>query len=128
MKVLSMSSKPHDVNVALARCDLERVVSDYLRGGADPARLLGELLEMCMNLRELAEDIANGRRPYDAERADWRNFGLMSSLPDRSLTGSSREFAGMNVRWLRPVAGLSRSPGGHHVERKPDTDKGLSHD
>ena len=126
--VWSMGNHHHDVNVALARCDLERVLRDHLRAGADPGRLLGELLEMCVNLRALAEDPGVPRG----------SAGLVvSELPGSQVSQSPGggqgdldrpTYAGMKVRRLRPVAGISRSPGRDHVERKPDPDERLPYD
>ncbi len=123
-----MGSHLHDVNIALARCDLERVVGDHLRSGADPGQLLGELLEMCMNLRKLAQDMAEARRQEAPAGIDWRNAGIGQTDPDGVFPGGGTEFAGMNVRWLRPMTGLRSSSGGHHVERKSDADESLAND
>jgi hypothetical protein len=123
-----MGSNLREVNIALARCDLERVVGDHLRNGADPGRLLGELLEMCMNLRELSAELAGGGRPgglhvVECLRPD---TAQMDDAPPTS--DDSPDFVGMKVSWLRPPGGLSGSPRGHHVEREPDADQGLADD
>lgn len=123
-----MRNNLHNVNIALARCDLERVLGEHLRGGADPGRLLGELLEMCVNLRGLAEAVASDRNP-DAEVSGRDRLGIIREV----IVGQSRvlgqpEFTGTKVRWLQPMAGLLELPRSHHVEREADADEGLAHD
>lgn len=124
-----MSHTPRDVNIALARCDLERVLGDHLRGGADPARLLGELLEMCVNLRELADAAASGRRPDGTGVRDRGSLALTREVVMREsrVTGHP-EFTGIKVRLLRPMAGLLKLAREHHVEREADADESLAHD
>ncbi len=122
-----MGSNPVEVNAVLARCDLERVVREHLRGGVDPGRLLGELLEMCISLRQLLQDGAVGGeslRPSGDAQRDAKAAPALTK-PGRQ---ADRNHAGMNVRWLRPVAEIRPSSRGHHVECKTDADESLPHD
>lgn len=123
-----MSGKLHDVNIALARCDLVRVLAKHLRAGADPGRLLGELLEMCVNLRELAEPVASRRKPDPGVSDRGRLAVTWEEVVGESRVMGHPEFTGTKVRWLRPVAGLLALPRGHHVQREADADEGLAHD
>jgi len=124
-----MSHTLRDVNIALARCDLERVLGEHLRGGADPGRLLGELLEMCVNLRELADAAASGRTPAGTGVPDRGSLALIREV----VAGESRvaghpDFTGIRVRLLKPMAGLLKLAREHHVEREADADESLAHD
>lgn len=84
------------IQTALARCDLERVISQYLRDGVPVESMTAELLDICVNLRELAnKEILqpSGTRVAEAlENAESHRLGprLCSD-------------AGMKVRSLKPV-------------------------
>ena len=84
------------VQTALARCDLERVISQYLRDGVPIESMTAELLDICVNLRELAnrETLQPSRTRVTEAREDAESRGL-GNHPSSD--------AGMKVRSLKPV-------------------------
>lgn len=85
------------IQSALARCDLERVISQYLRDGVPVETMTAELLDICVNLRELANkeilQSSGTRRVAEARERE-------ESLRLGPRHGSD---AGMRVRSLKPV-------------------------
>jgi hypothetical protein len=123
-----MATNPHNVNVAIARCDLERLVRDHIHGGVLPGQLLEELLDMCVNLRDMARMVPANHDPLDLCQEAPLTPGC-----DRSATGDDRPRLSADaegrVRWLRPMPGASDGSGEeHHVQGEADTDQRLAHD
>jgi hypothetical protein len=85
------------IQTALARCDLERVISQYLRDGVPVETMTAELLDICVNLRELANNevlqSSGARRVAEA-----RERGELLRLDPRPSSDG-----GMSVRSLKPV-------------------------
>lgn len=120
-----MATDSHHINAALARCDLERIVRQHLRGGVDPVQLLAELLDMCVNLRDMARAESVGTTSHGAGREDPPSPVVPLSTGgyracDTSWSGIRPAGA---VRWLAPVGGGHEPRGaGHHVQGDADTD------
>ena len=85
-----MSKASRKIQTALARCDLERVIRQYLRDGVPVEAMTIELLDMCLNLRDMARTgvdpgalrAADAREGEEARRCAARpatDVGLMLS-------------------------------------------------
>jgi hypothetical protein len=90
-----MSNGPRKIQTALARCDLERVISQYLRDGVPLEAMTAELLDICVNLRDLGrtESHACTLRAADARERVQARKGGASPATD----------AGLSLRSLKPV-------------------------
>jgi hypothetical protein len=93
---------PDNVNLALARCDLERVIRDHIHKGVPPSRLMGELLEICANLNILscaeAEEQLSTHRDADEHHESY-SLSARPAHQSRSSTG----ITGLHVKWVKPV-------------------------
>ena len=91
-----MSRGSRKIQTALARCDLERVISQYLRDGVPLEAMTAELLDICVNLRDLgrAEPHGGSIRAADArESAEARRGGA----------GPATD-TGLKLRSLKPAS------------------------
>jgi len=126
--VRTMATNPHNVNVAIARCDLERLVREHIHGGVLPGQLLEELLDMCVNLRDMARVTPANHDPRDpGQEASWTVGNSPTVTGEQSPRLSADAEA--RVRWLRPTPGASGPSGEEpHMQGEDDTDQGLAHD
>lgn len=90
-----MASGSRKVQTALARCDLERVIRQYLRDGVPVESMTAELLDMCVNLRDLARTES---APSAMRAADARDGAGLRSAGARPASD-----AGLKVQSLKPV-------------------------
>jgi hypothetical protein len=124
-----MASDLHDINIALARCDLERLVRDHIHDGVEPGQLLKELLDMCVNLRELARACPETCHSEPAADSRASPVALLRPTSHRSGASLSGSYPVGNVRWLRPVDVTSgRSGHEDHVQSETDADQRLADD
>jgi hypothetical protein len=123
-----MATNPHNVNVAIARCDLERLVREHIHGGVLPGQLLEELLDMCVNLRDMARMAPANHDPLEpGQEASW-TVGHSRAVTGEESPRLSAD-AEARVRWLRPTPRTSdRSGEEPRMQDEADTDQGLAHD
>ena len=90
-----MASGSRKVQTALARCDLERLIRQYLRDGVAVESMTAELLDICVNLRDLTR---TGNAASVMRVADARD-----EAGARGVSGRPASDAGLRVRSLKPV-------------------------
>ncbi len=123
-----MATNPHNVNVAIARCDLERIVREHIHGGVLPGQLLEELLDMCVNLRDMARTVPANHDSLDLGQAASVTAGYARAAAEDEAPRRSAD-AEARVRWLRPMPGTSVGSGEeHHMQGEADADQGLADD
>lgn len=90
-----MGSGSRKVQTALARCDLERVISQYLRDGVSVESMTAELLDICVNLRDLSrtQGAPSAMRAADAREESGARRGTARPASD----------AGLKLQSLKPV-------------------------
>ena len=95
-----MVRDPDNVNLALARCDLERVIRDHIHRGVDPRQLLGELLEICENLNTLSriEAPTTGREGLAA--GDDGSVPTERPISEAATPPATGE---LHVKWIKPI-------------------------
>lgn len=91
---------PDNVNLALARCDLERVIRDHIHKGVSPSRLMGELLDMCANLNVLSRIEAQEQSSTRADADEPCSLAARPAHQSRTSTG----ITGLHVKWVKPVS------------------------
>ena len=92
--VRTMATNPHNVNVAIARCDLERLVREHIHGGVLPGQLLEELLEV-ITLKRLGQFLGpivllNTNAYYDRFAAFLENAVAERFMSPRHIGRASR--------------------------------------
>ena len=97
-----MSIDPDNVNLALARCDLERVIRDHIHKDVPPRRLIGELLEICANLNMLLSTETQEQRLSDGD-ADPPQEPCTCSAGPGHHSQRSTGITGLHVKWVKPV-------------------------
>jgi hypothetical protein len=90
-----MPSGSRKIQTALARCDLERLIRQYLRDGVPLESMMAELLDICVNLRDLARTETEPARIRAADARDEREL--------RGETAGPASDAGIRFRSLKPV-------------------------
>ncbi len=120
-----MATDPHQINAALARCDLERIVRQHLRGGVDPGQLLAELLDMCVNLRDMARVEAMDATEQHPGQDD--RPSPVVPLTTGGYRGGDTSWSGIRpvgaIRWVAPVGdGQELSYAEHPLQGKAGTD------
>ena len=124
-----MASDLHDINIALARCDLERLGRDHIHDGGEPEQLLKELLDMCVNLRELARACPETCHSEPAAAGPASPVALLRPASHHSGASLSGSYPVGKVRWLRPLDATSgRSGHEDHVQSETDADQRLAND
>jgi hypothetical protein len=101
-RVQVMIIDPDNVNLALARCDLERVIRDHIHKGVLPSRLMGELLEICANLNILSRTQVEEQLSTHGDADEPDESCSLSARPAHQSRNSTG-ITGLHVKWVKPL-------------------------